>query len=148
MSGDDVKSAIVIGAVATGVGFFAGTLGAGPLAGALVNRGVSAGLATFLASAGTTLVLSSVSRKFAPELPDMPSMGTNVDQGTMVSVKEATKPYRIIYGKTRVGGNIVFAETTSNNDFIHLVYVVAGHEVNNITKIFFDDAEVPLTQDV
>tara|TARA_R100001443_G_scaffold84534_4_gene91137 strand:- start:249 stop:3299 length:3051 start_codon:yes stop_codon:yes gene_type:complete len=146
-SGDDVKSALVVGAVAVGVGFFAGTLGTGPLAGALVNRGVSAGLATFLASAGTTLVLSSVSRKFAPELPDMPSMGTNIEQGTMVSVKEATKPYRIIYGKTRVGGNIVFAETTDNNDFIHLVYVVAGHEVNNITKIFFDDTEVPLTQD-
>ena len=62
-SGDDVKSALVVGAVAVGVGFFAGTLGTGPLAGALVNRGVSAGLATFLASAGTTLVLSSVSRK-------------------------------------------------------------------------------------
>ena len=147
MSGDAVKSAIVVGAVATGVGFFAGTLGAGPLASALVNRGISAGLATFLASAGTTLVLSSVSRKFAPEAPELPDLGTNLQQGTMVSVKEATKPYRIIYGKTRVGGNIVFAETTNNNDFIHLIYVVAGHEVNNITKIFFDDAEVPLTQD-
>ena len=147
-SGDDVKSAVTIGAIAVGVGYFAGTLGTGPLAGALFNTGkVSAGLATFLASAGTTLVLSSVSRKFAPELPDMPSMGTNVDQGTMVSVKEATKPYRVIYGKTRVGGNIVFAETSNNNDFIHLIYVVAGHEVNDITKIFFDDAEVPLTQD-
>ena len=49
-SGDDIKTAVTIGAVATGVGFFAGTLGAGPLAGALVNRGVSAGLATFLAA--------------------------------------------------------------------------------------------------
>ena len=55
MSGDAVKSAVVVGAVATGVGFFAGTLGTGPLASALVNRGISAGLATFLASAGTTL---------------------------------------------------------------------------------------------
>ena len=108
-SGDDVKTAVTIGAIAVGVGYFAGTLGTGPLAKALVKGGFSKGLATFLASAGTTLVLSSVSRKFAPELPDMPSMGTNVDQGTMVSVKEATKPYRIIYGKTRVGGNIVFA---------------------------------------
>ena len=147
MSGDTVKQAVVIGAVATGVGFFAGTLGAGPLASALVNRGISAGLATFLASAGTTLVLSSVSRKFAPEAPDMPSLGTNLSQGTMVSVKEATKPYRAIYGKTRVGGNIVYAETTNNNDFIHIIYVLAGHEINSITKVFFDETEVPLTQD-
>ena len=42
-------------------------------------------------------------------------MGTSLQQGTLVSVKEATQPYRIIYGQTRVGGNIVFAETTDNN---------------------------------
>ena len=65
----------------------------------------------------------------------------------MVTVKEAINPHRIIYGKTRVGGTIVYAETTSNNDFLHLVIVVAGHEVNNITKIFFNEDEVPLTQD-
>jgi len=145
-AGDIVKNAIVVGAVATGVGFFAGTLGAGPLAGAIMRAGVSKGLATFLASAGTTLVLSAVSRKFAPDAPELPSLGTNIQQGTMVSVKEAIKPYRVVYGKTRVGGNIVFAETTDNNQYIHMVFVVAGHEVNNISKVFFDDAEVPLTQ--
>ena len=37
MSGDTVKAAIVVGAVATGVGF-AGTLGTGPLASALVKE--------------------------------------------------------------------------------------------------------------
>ena len=41
--GDLVKSAIVVGAVATGVGFFAGTLGTGPLASALVKRGFMQG---------------------------------------------------------------------------------------------------------
>tara|TARA_R100000664_G_scaffold34157_1_gene54445 strand:+ start:1048 stop:4101 length:3054 start_codon:yes stop_codon:yes gene_type:complete len=144
-SGDDVKGAVTIGAIAVGVGFFAGTLGTGPLAGAL-SKHMSSGLATFIASAGTSLVLSSVSRKFAPDAPELPSLGTNIQQGTMVSVKEAIKPYRVIYGKTRVGGNIVFAETTDNNQYIHMIFVVAGHEVNNITKVFFDDAEVPLTQ--
>ena len=120
MSGDTVKQAVTVGAIAVGVGYFAGTLGSGPLASALTKRGFSAGLATFLASAGTTLVLSSVSRKFAPEF-ESPTLGTSIQQGTMVSVKEAVKPYRIIYGKTRVGGNIVFAETTDNNQYIHLV---------------------------
>ena len=28
-----------------------------------------------------------------------------------------------------------------------MVIAVAGHEVNNITKIFFNEDEVPLTQD-
>ena len=146
MSGDTVKQAVTVGAIAVGVGYFAGTLGTGTLAKAIGTRfKMGAALSTFLASAGTTLVLSSVSRKFAPEF-ESPTLGTSIQQGTMVSVKEAVKPYRIVYGKTRVGGNIVFAETTDNNQYIHLVYVVAGHEINNITKIFFDDAEVPLTQ--
>jgi hypothetical protein len=102
-------------------------------------------MATFVASAGTSLVLSSVSRKFAPEVPDLPNFGTALSGNTRVSVKEATKPYRVIYGKTRVGGNIVYAETTDDNQKIHIIYVVAGHEINNITKVFFNDSEIPLT---
>ena len=95
---DDVKTALVIGAVATGVGFFAGTLGTGAVASGLTKY-MSAGMATFVASAGTSLVLSSVSRKFAPDVPDLPNFGTALSGNTRVSVKEATKPYRVIYGK-------------------------------------------------
>ena len=39
-------------------------------------------------------------------------MGTNVQQGTMVTAKSGLAPYRVIYGKTRVGGVMVYAETT------------------------------------
>ena len=99
MSGDTVKQAVTVGAIAVGVGYFAGTLGTGPLASAIGSRfKMGAALSTFLASAGTTLVLSSVSRKFAPEF-ESPTLGTSIQQGTMVSVKEAEKPYRIVYGK-------------------------------------------------
>ena len=137
--GDDVKTAITVAAIAYGVGYFAGTLGTGPLAGFLHNTvGLAPGLSTFLASAGTTLVLSAVNRKFAPDM-DMPSLGTSLAQGTTVSVKEATQPYRIINGRTRVGGNIIFAETTNDNDFLHLVIVLAGHEIYDIPTIYFGE---------
>ena len=54
-SGDDIKGAVAIGAVAVGVGFFAGTLGAGPLAGAnLVLNGVKSSLISTALSAQYT----------------------------------------------------------------------------------------------
>ena len=140
--GDTVKQAVVVGAVAVGVGWVAGTLGTGPLASALANH-MPKMLATFLASAGTTLVLSAVNRKFAPDM-EMPSLGTSIEPSTTVTLKEPTQPYRVINGKTRVGGNIVFAETTDDNQYLHIVIVMAGHETNNISKIYFGESEVAL----
>ena len=66
----------------------------------------------------------------------------------MVTAKSGIAPHRIIYGKTRVGGVMVYAEATgSTNEFLHIVIAIAGHEINNITKIFFNENEVPTTQD-
>jgi len=66
----------------------------------------------------------------------------------MVTAKSGVSPQRIIYGKTRVGGVMVYAEATgTTNEFLHIIITVAGHEINNITKVFFNEDEVPLTQD-
>ena len=47
----------------------------------------------------------------------------------------------VVYGKTRVGGTIVqrtVSGANQTNDVLHLVIAVAGHEINNITKLFID----------
>ena len=150
MGSKTVKTALIVGAIATGfvaIGAvgpsgFAVSVGKG-----LGFTGTMAGVVgTFVTTAGTQLVLSAISQKLAPDL-NIPEIGTNLQSGTTVTTKGAINPHRIIYGKTRVGGTIVYAETTSNNDFLHLVIAVAGHEVNSFTKIFFNEDEVPLTQD-
>ena len=145
------KAALVVGAIATG---FAAIPAIGPSAFATTVgtkiglSGTAAGLVgTFLVSAGTQLVLSAVNRKLAPDI-DLPDLGTNLQQGTMVTSKSGIAPQRIIYGKTRVGGTMVYAEATgSTNEFLHIIITVAGHEINNVTKVFFNEDEVPLTQD-
>jgi hypothetical protein len=150
MGSKTVKTALIVGAIATGfvaIGAvgpsgFAVSVGKG-----LGFTGTMAGIVgTFVTTAGTQLVLSAISQKLAPDL-NIPEIGTSLQSGTTVTTKGAINPHRIIYGKTRVGGTIVYAETTSNNDFLHLVIAVAGHEVNSFTKIFFNEDEVPLTQD-
>ncbi len=153
MGSKTIKTALVVGAIAVG---FAAIPAIGPSAfaskvGAFVAPslgGTAQGLiGTFLVSAGTQLVMGAVNRKLAPEV-DLPEIGTNLQQGTMVTAKSGIAPHRVIYGKTRVGGVMVYAEATgSTNEFLHIVIAIAGHEINNITKIFFNENEVPTTQD-
>ena len=150
MGSKTVKTALIVGAIATGfvaIGAVGPTGFATGIGQGLGFSGKMAGIVgTFISTAGTQLVLSAISQKLAPDI-SLPEIGTSLQGGTTVTTKGAINPHRIIYGKTRVGGTIVYAETTSNNDFLHLVIAVAGHEVNAFTKIFFNEDEVPLTQD-
>ena len=76
-----------------------------------------------LVSVGTSIIGGVIGQKLAPKI-DPPNFNTNLDTGVTVSSKAPTAPHRIIYGETRVGGTIVFAETTSStNEFLHIVYV-------------------------
>lgn len=54
-------------------------------------------------------------------------------------------PRRVIYGETRVGGQIVYAEETgADNEYLHLVLVLAGHECAAISSVYFNDTELTL----
>ena len=69
--------------------------------------------------------------------------------GYEVAGVSAAADHAIIYGETRVGGVVVYKETTpsSSNKYLHLVIAVAGHEVESFEKIYFDDEEVTLDGD-
>lgn len=69
--------------------------------------------------------------------------------GYEVAGVSAAADHAIIYGETRVGGVVVYKETTpsSSNKYLHLVVAVAGHEVESFEKIYFDDEEVTLDGD-
>lgn len=78
--------------------------------------------------------LSMVSRALAPDL-DMSSM-----QGATLNVREPSAPRKIVYGKTRVGGAIIFVDSTGDdNKLLHLVIAVAGHEIQSFEEVYFGD---------
>lgn len=66
--------------------------------------------------------------------------------------------HRIIYGTRRVGGQVFFRDTTNSgldnlgntssgtNKFLHVCIAFAGHECEEISKVFFDDTEVNLDE--
>ena len=70
-----------------------------------------------------------------------------------LSVRQAINPRQIIYGQVRTGGPIVFLHTTSDaggvnkNKWLHMVIVLATHEVQEIGDIYFNDKVVPLGSD-
>jgi len=90
---------------------------------------------------GTTL-LSSV-------IGGMTSKGmnaTNSNFGTKFANRAPLAPRQIIYGKCRVGGTIVHIETTgTDNNILHMVIAVAGHEIEDITQVRLNDINTTTT---
>lgn len=112
------------------------------VAGALIATGVGAAIgASLLISAAVGATLGAISSLSKP--PSFDGFGVGA-QGRNVSSRSALASHKIIYGRTRTGGAIVHMEATESNKFLHIVIVVAGHEIDAFEKVFFDDAEVTL----
>lgn len=62
--------------------------------------------------------------------------------GKDVASLEAAGNWSVIYGETRVGGTITFAHVNNNNQMLHLVVTIAGHEIESVEKIYLDGQEV------
>lgn len=64
-------------------------------------------------------------------------------QGVNFNVRDPASSRKIIYGKCRIGGTIVFINTSdTDNNFLHLVIAVAGHEIEGFEEVYFDEEKV------
>lgn len=62
------------------------------------------------------------------------------DKSRQSTVKSTVEPQKIIYGEALVSGPITFVGVSgSNNEVMHHVIALAGHEVEAITDIWLDD---------
>jgi len=134
-----VKAAIVVGLVATGVGALTGAVASGSsfsLFGTTLAKG---SLSAYFATQFTTsLVLGAVSQAM-----NKTSSG-GVNSGSTVTSRGSLSPHQVIYGRTRVGGNIVYMEGTEGNKYLHVVVAIAGHEIDAIEKYYLNDEEVTI----
>ncbi len=79
--------------------------------------------------------LSLVSRALAPK----PSFGAEM-QGITQTQRGTKIARRLVYGQVRVGGALVFFDSSgTDNEFLHLVVALAGHEIDHVEKIYFND---------
>ena len=87
----------------------------------------------------TTLVTSWALSALTPK----PSLGGV--QGTLVNSREAAAPQEYVYGTTRKGGTITYLEATgADNQYLHMIITLAGHEVASIGSIYVDDDVVTM----
>lgn len=115
----------------------------------LVGLGVQG--ATWFTVAKVALFVASVaySRAQANKMKKALKRGigdiSSTAQDRSFTAKDPVGPRQIIYGECRVGGNIVFIHTNgANNQYMHVVVAMAGHEVTSFNNLQFDDELVPL----
>ena len=110
-----------IGAAATGAAIFGLT-------------GIAAIGAAFAIGAG----LSLVSQALMPS----PNLGS-VMGGRSITTRDAATSRKIVYGRARIGGNIVYLESTgTDNKYLWLVIAVAGHEIDAYEEVWFNDVKI------
>ena len=129
------KPETLILAVATGGAstFFSGAIGAYSIATSVAIRaGISAAL---------TSAVSALAPK--PELPSLADFTGDLQSRTRI-IKNPVEPRRLVYGTTRLSGVMAFAESTNNDNDLHLVLMLASHEVDAITTIYINDEAVTL----
>jgi hypothetical protein len=75
----------------------------------------------------------------------MPGFGDASLADRTQMVRSPISARQIIYGETRVSGTMVYISTTgTKNEYLHLVIALAGHEVEEIGDVYFND-ELALT---
>ena len=118
---------------------------------AVVVFAIASGLpASVLALTGTTAVAMAVTTFVgtlaAGIVGKMTSKGldaNNANFGTKVTRREPIAPRQLIYGLTRVGGTFVHMETTGTDNFLlHSVIAIAGHEIEELVNMRFNDKDL------
>ena len=96
--------------------------------------GVAWSFAAFALGAGLALV----SKALMPS----PDLGTQMG-GRSVMTREAAHSRKVVYGRARIGGNVVFLESTgSDNKYLWLVSVIAAHEIDAYEEVWFNDEKI------
>lgn len=134
--GKVVKTAVVAAAIATGVGLvLTPTLVAGA-----TFAGMSGTLAYFAGSFAVNAALGAVGSALASK----PEANTSLAelQGRTVMTKQSIVSRKIVYGEVKTSGAIVFLETTDDTQDLHVCVTLAGHEIQAVDSVFFNDQEV------
>jgi hypothetical protein len=112
---------------------------ASAVGGAAVAAYVSmSAVAAFAIGAATIVAAGMAANKLISNLYEMPQMDN--DASRQRTVKSTVEPMKIIYGESLVSGALSFIGVAGekNKDLYHSV-VLAGHEVEAITDIHFDN---------
>jgi len=67
--------------------------------------------------------------------------------GRSQMVKQPITSRKIVYGRQRVSGAVVFMETSQKSKYLHMIVAIAGNELNSVENVYFNDKELTLDGD-
>jgi len=102
---------------------------------------VFAGFGTFFTKFAIAASLGLAAKLLAPK-PKAPSISQLSDRTQ--TIKQSIVARSLIYGEAKVSGPLVYAESTDNNQYLHLVVALAGHEVQSIDTVYLNDEALTL----
>jgi len=85
----------------------------------------------------STMVMGMLST--TPKTPDLSFSSASSAQKRIQQFREATSPHVLVYGECRLSGPMLFATSTSDGKYLHLVIALAAHEVEAIDEVFMDN---------
>lgn len=117
------------------------------LVAAIATAAIVSAELTLLTTVLLITAVGAISQFAMMALTPKPKSGLG-DPGITRTIRESAHPWRIIYGKARVGGIMAFIETKNvfgdANDALYLIIVFAGHEVDSVETWYIDDKAVTL----
>ena len=119
-----VIAKVIVGAIAGATGVAIGSVAAGVV--------VSVYAASIIASLA---IISAVAKSFQPDMPS-----DNADMKRDIVLRGGTEARKIVYGEGVVGGVLVYSNITGpENAYLVTGVAHAGHQVYNMTDVYFDD---------
>ena len=84
------------------------------------------------------------------DIPDFSQIQADQNaRGVLVNKFSANSFIPVVYGTRKVGGNVVFLETSgTDNQYLYMALVLSEGEINDITSIFVNDNQVTFTGDL
>lgn len=110
----------------------------------ITTAGILAGInaAYIVGYLATTAITSWALSALAPKVAGAGIGGSN---GLLVNSSAAAAPHDIVYGTVRKGGVRTYVEATGDaNKYLHMILVLAGHELAGIDDIYLNDEIVTL----
>lgn len=103
---------------------------------------VAAWVVTTVQYIAVTAASMAASKLLAPKPPSFAD--SSLSQRSQM-VRSPISARTLVYGRCRASGTVVYMSTTgSKNEYLHIVIALAGHEIEEIEEVYFNDDLVPL----
>ena len=107
---------------------------------AITVFGTAISFASIIGYVGYTALTVSALKKLSAQ-----AMAGVENKGTLFNIREAAGAQEYVYGQVRKGGVLTYIdETGTDNKYLHIVIVLAGHEVEEIGDIYINDEVVTI----